>query len=396
MEKDNAKEILIRYLNGTCTKEEKALVETWYNLHHNPEAQSLREEELEMELDSMDQSLPLHGRRRHLYKYLMVAAAVLVIGFTGWWLYHADRNSTATTGQPLAANNVIVPGGNKAVLTLANGKKISLTDAGTGNIASETGVSIVKTADGQMAYRITDVATKEAVSAFNTIETPVGGQYQVQLPDGTKVWLNAQSSLRFPVHFSDTERRVEITGEAYFEVKPLSLPTGRDVGGHKIPFIVDILSASGGGPGGQVEVLGTHFNINAYDNEPELKTTLLEGSVIVKSEATAQNSVILKPGQQAVLSRGHSPLTIDHSPDLDDVVAWKNNKVQFTDLDIHSVMRMLERWYNIEVVYTGHEIKTTFGGSVSRSKNIDVILKLLEATGDVHFKIEGRRVTVMP
>ena len=247
-----------------------------------------------------------------------------------------------------------------------------------------------------MAYRITDLDTKEAVSAFNTIETPVGGQYQVQLPDGTKVWLNAQSSLRFPVHFSDTERRVEITGEAYFEVKPLSLPTGRDVGGHKIPFIVDILSASGGGPGGQVEVLGTHFNINAYDNEPELKTTLLEGSVIVKSEATAQNSVILKPGQQAVLSRGHSPLTIDHSPDLDDVVAWKNNKVQFTDLDIHSVMRMLERWYNIEVVYTGHEIYPTFGGSVSRSKDIDVILKLLEATGDVHFKIEGRRVTVMP
>jgi transmembrane sensor len=379
MEKDNAKEILMRYLNGTCTEDEKALVETWYNLHNNPDVHSLSEEELDMELDSMDRSLPLHGRRP-VYKRLMVAAAaVLVIGFTGWWLYHANRNATPTTGQALALNNTIVPGGNKAVLTLANGKKISLTDAGTGSIARETGISIVKTADGQMAYRITDVLNKEPISAFNTIETPVGGQYQVQLPDGTKVWLNAQSSLRFPVHFSNTERRVETTGEAYFEVAHDTTKPFRVVSREQ-----------------QIEVLGTHFNINAYGNEPKLKTTLLEGSVIVKSEATAQNSVILKPGQQAVLSRDHSPLTIDHSPDLDDVVAWKNNKVQFTDLDIHSIMRMLERWYNIEVVFTGHDIKTTFGGSVSRSKNIDVILKLLEATGDVHFKIEGRRVTVMP
>lgn len=374
MEKDNAKDILQRYLNGTCTEEEKALVETWYNLHH-PDAQSLSEEELVKELESIEKALPQPGRRRMYIRMMAAAAAVLMVGITGWWLYLVNTNKTTTAKQPMAAaNNVIVPGGNKAVLTLANGKKISLTDAGMGAIASETGISIEKTAEGQMMYRIAGATDQPSAAVYNTIETPVGGQYQVLLPDGTKVWLNARSALRFPVHFSDTERRVEISGEAYLEVAHDKTKPFRVVN-----------------PGQVVEVLGTHFNVNAYDNEDAIKTTLLKGSVKI---ATNGMKTILKPGEQSNVANGAIRTLTDVN--LEDVVAWKNNKIQFTDLDIHSVMRILERWYNIEVSYSGHKINTTFGGSVSRSKDIDVVLKLLEATGDVHFKIEGRRVTVMP
>ncbi|OQP52633.1 hypothetical protein A4H97_25265 [Niastella yeongjuensis] len=374
MEKGNAKELLQRYLNGTCTPEEKALVESFYNLHH-PNTQSLNEQELEKELGHLEKTLPLPGRGRIYKRIMAAAAAVLMIGFTGWWMYRTNTHKPSAAEQPLAfsSNNVIVPGSNKAVLTLANGKKISLTDAGTGNIAHETGISIEKTADGQMLYRITDAAPATAV-IYNTIETPVGGQYQVLLPDGTKVWLNAKSALRFPVHFNDTERRVEISGEAYLEVAHDKTKPFRVVN-----------------PGQVVEVLGTHFNVNTYDNEAAMKTTLLEGAVKI---ATNGNTALLKPGQQSNVVNGNIR-TLDEV-NVEDVVAWKNNKIQFTDLDIHSVMRMLERWYNIDVSYTGNEINTTFGGSVSRSKDIDVVLKLLEATGDVHFKIEGRRVTVMP
>ena len=370
----DAKDLLQRYRNGTCTPEEKALVESFYNLH-NPDPQSLSEEELKKELSGIEKKLPLPGRGR-IYKCMMAAAAaVLMIGFTGWWMFRMNTHKPSAAEQPLAAtsNNVIVPGGNKAVLTLANGKKISLTDAGMGNIAHETGISIEKTSDGQMLYRITD-ATPASTVIYNTIETPVGGQYQVLLPDGTKVWLNARSALRFPVHFTETERRVEISGEAYLEVAHDKTKPFRVVN-----------------PGQVVEVLGTHFNVNTYDNEAAMKTTLLEGSVKI---ATNDMKAILKPGQQSNVTNGNIR-TLDEV-NVEDVVAWKNNKIQFTDLDIHSVMRMLERWYNIEVSYTGNEINTSFGGSVSRSKDIDVVLKLLEATGDVHFKIEGRRVTVMP
>jgi ferric-dicitrate binding protein FerR (iron transport regulator) len=375
MEKSKAKEILERYIKGECTQEEKALVEEWYNRQHNQHVDPLVEKELMKELETVEKALGL-SRGKPVYRRLIAAAAaVLVFAITGWWLYRVVNHKPATDKQPLAsAQEVIVPGGNKAILTLANGKKISLTDAGKGNIASETGIRIAKTADGQMAYQVTDVPASAVNNVYNTIETPVGGQYQVLLPDGTKVWLNARSALRFPVHFSETERRVEISGEVYLEVAPDKAKPFRVVS-----------------PGQVVEVLGTHFNVNTYDNESAIKTTLLEGAVKVAANGA---QTVLKPGQQASLAAG-TLSTLD-DVNTDDVVAWKNNKIQFTDLDIHSVMRMLERWYNIEVVYAGGPINTTFGGSVSRSKNIDVILKLLETTGDIHFKIEGRRVIVMP
>lgn len=376
MEKGNAKDILERYIKGECTAEEKALVESWYNQHDNPANNALTEKELLEELYAVDKALGVPVRKPAYRRMMTAAAAVLVVGIAGWWVYRVVSNKpTATVTAKVVKEEVIVPGGNKAILTLANGDKISLTDAGNGKIASESGISIAKTADGQMVYRITNAGTSTANSnSYNTIETPVGGQYQVQLPDGTQVWLNARSALRFPVHFDNNERRVEIEGEVYFEVAHDKTKPFRVVSEGQV-----------------VEVLGTHFNVNAYENEGVIKTTLLEGSVKVASNG---QHAMLKPGEQSHVAG--SNISTHHNVNIDDVVAWKNNKIQFTDLDIKSVMRMLERWYNIEAVYTGEPIHTTFGGSVSRAKNIDVMLKLLETTGDVHFKIEGRRVIVMP
>jgi transmembrane sensor len=370
MEKSNAKDILERYSKGLCTAEEKAWVETYYNLHDDADDNALSLQELMAELNSIEQKLPRQKRRILPVRLVAAAAAILVIGSLALWLFMQSREKTVTTRPTVAATEVIEPGGNKAFLTLANGKKISLTDAGNGQIANESGIAITKTADGQMVYKIAEAAAAET-NAFNTIETPVGGQYQVQLPDGTKVWLNAQSSLRFPVRFSETERRVTITGEAYFEVahnkaKPFRVVSDRQT----------------------IVVLGTHFNVNAYEDEGAVKTTLLEGIVKV-------NEATLKPGEQSILTND-SKITINKNPNLDDIVAWKNNKIQFTDTDIRTIMRMLARWYNIEVTFTGRPVNTSFGGSVSKEKNIDVILKVLETTGDVHFKTEGRRITVMP
>jgi transmembrane sensor len=374
MEKDKAKDILERYSKGLCTDEEKAWVETYYNLHRDTPENELSEEELMAALNSIEQSLPVQKRKPMPWPLIAAAAACLIVGLLGWWLYIIPRQVSAQKEQPVVAQQVIVPGGNKAILTLANGQKISLTDAANGNIAKEAGISITKTSGGQVVYRVVAASSGGTDHAFNTIETPVGGQYQVELPDGTKIWLNSKSSLRFPARFSGTERRVEMTGEAYFEVAHNKEKPFRVFSDNQI-----------------IEVLGTHFNINAYHDEDAVKTTLLEGAV--KILATGKQ-VILKPGQQSQMAGG-SIRTVDEV-NTADIIAWKNNKIQFTDLDIHSIMRMLARWYDIDVNYSGREISTTFGGSVSRSKNIDVILKLLEATGDVHFKIEGRRVTVMP
>jgi transmembrane sensor len=218
----------------------------------------------------------------------------------------------------------------------------------------------------------------------------------VVLPDGTKVWLNAVSSLRFPAGFTGNERVVELTGEAYFEVASINLPAGRDGrGSRKVPFIVKIGTPSG--TGGEVEVLGTHFNVKAYHDEAAIKTTLLEGLVSVKSAigaASRQQSAILKPGQQAVL-RPNSPLTIDHSADLEEAIAWKNGRFQFANADVETVMREIARWYDVTIEYAGKIPAEKFEGEIPRNSNITEVFKILELS-NVHCKIAGRKITVLP
>ncbi|WP_345951386.1 FecR domain-containing protein [Mucilaginibacter sp. PAMB04274] len=303
--------------------------------------------------------------------YRYAAAAVLVlIGATGLYLLkHASENSVAKRYK-----NDIKPGYTQATLTLANGQIIDLSRTNDKAVAQEQGVIIKKTADGALLYdfqsRGSAVGTDTAV---NILKTPKGGQFQVTLSDGSHVWLNTASALTFPVRFKGNERTVKLTGEAYFEVAK----------NEKSPFRVITANQ-------QIKVLGTHFDVNAYDDEPVSSTTLLEGRVNI---ITPAHSIIIKPGQQAVLTNNH----IDVQPaDLEEAMAWKNGLFLYNQQSLETIMRQVSRWYNVEVVFEDKELKKQlFSGALSRFKNISELLEVLETTGSVHFKIEGRRVTAM-
>jgi transmembrane sensor len=329
------------------------------------------------------------------FKY--AAAAVLIIGAT-FYLRLIDKRpvpATTSTEKQIATITDIAPGGEGAILTLADGRQVVLDSLGNGTISMQTGAE-VRLKDGQLVYD--PVNTTGDQITYNSISTPKGRQFQLLLPDGTKVWLNAASSLKYPTHFSGNERKVEIKGEAYFEVATLRLRSGQ-----KMPFKVILPQ------GGQVQVLGTHFNINAYDDDDAIKTTLLEGSVRVVNEAgskkyeagSKKSEVILKPGEQAILLRGHTPrhgahaLTIHHSPDLEQVVAWKNGVFNFEEATLQEVMHQLERWYDIEVVYETGIPKLEFVGKMGRDLSLNNVLRGL-ALNKVHFRLEGRKLVVLP
>lgn len=264
-------------------------------------------------------------------------------------------------------------GGDKAILTMANGSTITLTDAKNGKLFTQNGIQISKAKDGILEYKYN--ADKRSINNIgnNTITTPRGGQYQVVLSDGTKVWLNAASSLRFPVTFTGNFRKVELTGEAYFEVAKNKAK----------PFILNANRTN-------VQVLGTHFNVSAYADDAAVTTTLLEGSVrLVKAETI----VMLKPGEQGTSLNNQTAIKIEKA-DIEQVMAWKNGYFLFDNTDIRSIMKQAARWYDVDVVYQGLANKY-YGGKISKYKDINELLKNLELTGTIHFTVEGRRVTVI-
>jgi hypothetical protein len=280
--------------------------------------------------------------------------------------------------------NDVLPGGNRATLRLANGQVINLDSAANGSLATQGNATIEKLADGQIAYNIKGKGATEVM--YNTMSTPPGGQYKLKLPDGTVVWLNAASSITYPAAFVGRERTVTITGEAYFEVTTLRLRSGQ-----KMPFRVKVNNQL------DVEVLGTHFNVNAYKDEPSIKTTLLEGSVkVVKRQTTngKENSITLIPGQQAV-DAPHSPLAINHSPEIEQVMAWKNGLFNFNKVSLQDVMKQIARWYDVDVVYQGEIRPKKFGGEIQRDLYLSEVLEGLKETG-IHFKIEGKKLIVLP
>ncbi len=323
------------------------------------------------ENDTVTVPLVKHNR---VWKKISIAAAIAILVSVGARFYfYQPQKPFRKVVQKRPLHNDVLPGGNKAILTLANGKKIVLDNAHTGLLAKQGSTDIAKTKDGQVIYKAPIDTRNDQNIALNTISTPTGGQYQVVLSDGSKVWLNAASSLRFPAVFKGKKREVEITGEAYFEVAknaamPFLVKTGRSV----------------------VDVLGTHFNIMAYDNESFIKTTLLEGSVKVRSG----NSInFLKPGQQALLNpQGQTSIIKDI--DVDDETAWKNGLFQFKDAGIEAVMRQVERWYNIRVNYEGKIPVKQFTGRISRNVKVSELLNMLKYF-DVNFKIDGRNIIVM-
>ena len=309
-------------------------------------------------------------------KRVAAAAVVVLIAGAGYFLFRhtPDPAATASTSpvvlpkDTLSHNNI-----NKAILRLANGSVIILDTLKSGAFTRQGNMQISKAKDGQILYKVEDSIAGFAATAINAISTPKGGQYQVLLQDGTKVWLNAMSTLRFPVSFSGSARQVELEGEAYFEV---AKNTGK-------PFIVQSKRQ-------QVTVLGTHFNVMAYGDERMLKTTLLEGSLRVSNNNAA---VLLKPGEMAVLN-GNEQLAVDHDADTGEETAWRDNLFNFRDAGIEEVMRQAARWYNIRVHYQGKIPQNEFNGKISRAIKLSEFLNILRYKG-INVSMAGEDVTII-
>ncbi|MBE9666836.1 DUF4974 domain-containing protein [Mucilaginibacter boryungensis] len=362
----------------------------WYNRQNNtiiewPSESPDEEEQIRMRtLRHLQQQIAFSKKSEKTSRsvwYRIAAAASIIITFSigGYFAFHKSSNTEANKVAVKPLVNDIAPGSNKAILTLANGAKVVLAQSQNGLLLKQGSALVNKTGNGNLVYTASTVASNTAV-VYNTLNIPYGGQYKVTLQDGTQVWLNAGSSLRYPTAFTGNERNVELSGEAYFEVAK-----NKDK-----PFIVSVHTASNIPM--NVKVLGTHFNIMAYADEDYNATTLLEGSV--KVDYGAENA-LLTPGRQAMLIKASGKLKTKIA-DTEQVIAWKNGYFLFDNDKIESIMRKISRWYDVEVAYKGDVSRKAIGGSVSRFKNVSEVLKMLELTGAVHFKIEGRRILVMP
>jgi ferric-dicitrate binding protein FerR (iron transport regulator) len=341
----------------------------------------------------------------------LAAALILIAAVFTCWYFIASKKQKSTNEKYVPVIINVPPGGNKASLTLSNGDVINLDNAANGTVAEEGNAKVIKLQNGEVEYEPASANRSEIIN-YNTLSTPRGGQYHLVLPDGSKVWLNAASSITYPTYFTGHDRRVTITGEVYFEVAE-----------KKRPFIVDVLPSLKGEAGGdgicRIEVLGTIFNVTAYEDENVIKTTLLKGKVKIvnrqssipvrpghpdggsqQSGADKQQTAILLPGQQAQLSTttsgaGPESIKIIDGIDTDMAVAWKNGLHSFKNADIKSIMRMLGRWYNIDIVYEGNIPNYKFTGSIPRSENMSSVLSMLQYAG-MHFKLRDGKIVVIP
>jgi ferric-dicitrate binding protein FerR (iron transport regulator) len=305
---------------------------------------------------------------------LMAAAALMLLAIAVWLLKgrrDADKPLAAAPVKPSVTHD-LAPGSNRATLTLADNTTIDLDAAKEGVVGQQGNARLIKDKDGKLSYQA--VPAQAAAMAYNLLTTPRGGQYQLVLPDGSKVWLNAASRLKYPTSFGGKERMVELQGEAYFEIAR----------NPSMPFKVSLI----GQPSAQVEVLGTHFNVKAYEDEPAIQTTLLEGAVRVH-QGTA--SALLQPGQQARCNSSTNIKLV--TADVEETIAWKNGLFKFNEATIEEVMRQLSRWYDVDIVYVNGIPGDLFRGEIYRSVNVSKVLKVLEASG-VHFSVEGKKILV--
>ena len=312
--------------------------------------------------------VPLKSKKVHFRMWMRVAAAVVFFAIASYWFIDKKDNEKAKVIALAEKQSPILPGGNHAVLTMSDGSTILLDSMQNGTL--QQGNAKVNKQGSLLIYDTHASSIANAPVVYNTLSTPRGGQYQVVLPDGSKVWLNAASSLLFPTAFTGSQRKVELTGEAYFEVAK-----NKDK-----PFLVKVGDM-------QVKVLGTHFNINAYSDENTIRTSLLEGSVkIIKDN----KSKLLKPGNQAVLNKKQNEIDITDI-DMNGVMAWKNGLFQFEGDNITTIMREIGRWYNVEIVYSGKVSTRTFEGKISRDAELSEVLRILELS-KVKFSVVGRKI----
>jgi transmembrane sensor len=365
------------------TKEEEA-TKYWLHYFRRNDVPELTAEELEQQSEYMYRALMqvpdlqyLKARRIN-YPLISVAAAVLMIVAVALFYFNSSQK-VESDQQAKLVHNIAVPGRDAATLVLAGGQRIELSSISNGKIAEQTGVDIFKATQNKLVYKASESkvsGTKATTDQINTVLTANGEQYSVDLPDGTKVWLNAASSIKFPTTFaSKANRTVELTGEAYFEV-------AKD---KAHPFIVKTDKQ-------EIKVLGTHFNVSSYPDEQFTKTTLFEGSVKVVSKTDAGSIATLKPGQQAQVS---SKTLKVKEVDLTEGMAWKNGDFNFENEEFSSILNQVSRWYNVEIIDNKKHEGLKLTGMVSRSKSLSTVLNSLEGTADVKFRIEGRKVTVI-
>jgi len=376
--------IVDRYLSGKANADEITFIEEYYRfLGEKAEYLNAAEEIKDFEESNFKaiQAKIASAKKSKiilLFKYIS-AAAVLAVVFGGFYYFQVNKSTTLPgMSQTQKKNLDILPGTNKAILTLADGSKVVLDENTSSDISDQDGIKIYIEKNGQLVYTILNnkVLNADKIIAYNTISTPKGGQYQVILPDGTKVWLNAASSLKYPEAFSGKQRLVVLTGEAYFEVAKNKL----------MPFRVQSQNQN-------VEVLGTHFNINSYLDDNTVKTTLLEGSIKVSN---SKYSKLLKPGEQSISGIGEQALIkIATDVDTGDETAWKNGLFQFNDSELKVILNQLERWYDIKIDYA-HVPDKRYNGMVPRKSKLSEVLKMLEKTGNIKFELEeGRKLKVL-
>jgi len=366
-QKEDIRQLFKRYERGECSPEEEARLHTWLNHYTRHEASGLEE----LEADHRTQISPTSSLR--WLRWPSYAAAAIIILAAAWYFDDKSSASPATIVKQEQPDDIVLPDHNSAVLTLADGREILLNDKNKGLLAQETGVKITQSADGSLLYEAIHEGKSDKVT-YNTFKTPRGNTYQVLLPDGTRVWLNAASTLRYPIAFTGGERRVTLIGEAYFEVAH----------NPQQPFYVDAR-------GSTIRVLGTHFNVYAYENEQQLTTTLVEGAVNVSKNGKI---VSLQPNQQAMIDMSTGQMTRKET-DIWNALAWKNGYFRFERASLEDIFTVISRWYDIEGIEYKGEFDNRFTGTFQRSKSVSELFRYLEKLAPIHFEIKERRVVVM-
>lgn len=389
--KEDFQKLIGKYLDGKASLDEvELLINYCYSFQQdNAGHESLLESGFESRMlgniltaigedNNVEESKVIRLSKRNIWTRLAVAASIAVLLGTGVFYFTKPKQQII---EVVEKNQEIAPGGNRGILTLSNGKQIILADISSKDSIAKEGkkqeVTIKMNANGVITYVVNPNAevSKEDANAFNTLSTPTGGQYNIILADGTKVYLNAVSSIKYPTQFNGDQRVVELEGEAYFEVAK----------NKSKPFIVR--------SGGQnITVLGTHFNVHAYRDEPVIKTTLLEGSVAV---AYKDQKTILKPGQQSNVALDFNKINV-RTVDAEALTAWKDGHFQFDNADLKTVMKQLERWYGVKVEYRGDVSDIRFDGATYMNKNLSEVLKVLELSNNIKFKVEGKTIIVYP
>ncbi len=385
MEKATFFKLLDKYIAGEASLEEEQQLLNFYGsfnksneTHSELDIPSLDDRMLKRLMEGVEVTEPVRKSRTGIIAKLSIAATIILAATASLYFYNNNQETEPEFFAEINPKNDIAPGDSKAILTLADGSRISLDDAAKGFVASQGNTSITKTEDGQIVYEKNEEGLRGLGGsvAVNTIQTPKGGRYNITLPDGSKVWLNSASSLSYPTTFSGSERKVKLIGEAYFEIAKRK----------NVPFRVESNNQV-------VEVLGTHFNINSYEDEAYIKTTLLEGSVRIILNSAKSNTQLLKPGEQSLTSSSEPDIKIQHT-DTEKAIAWKNGYFKFKNTPIRDIMREIERWYDVELVYDGKLAPDEFTGYISNDVKISGVLKMLEESGGIKFSVKGRKIKI--